>query len=176
VPEINEAVPVVIQQIDAAAIGADPQVAFFVFCYGRSPHCCSAVRVRGLMPEAGEIILCPIKPVQSIDRPDPQVMLLVFTDTPDIAIAEAGRIGRVVPVGDYFGAVIAVQSIPGSKPDKSLTVLEDSFYGTVGQTLVIRKMGKCQFGRLGGKGDCANKRRHATDEIFFHHDSVSKTL
>jgi hypothetical protein len=100
VPEINEAVPVVIQQIDAAAIGANPQIAFFVFCYGR-------YRVAA-QPEAGEIVLCPVEPIQSIDCPDPQVMLLIFTDAPDIAIAEAGRVGRVVPVGDYFGAVIAV--------------------------------------------------------------------
>ena len=144
-PEINEAVPVIIQQIDAAAIGANPQIAFFVFCYGR-------YRIAA-QPETGEIILCPVKPVQAIDRPDPQVMLLVFTDAPDIAIAEAGRIGRVVPVGDYFGAVIAVQSVPGSEPDKSLAVLEDRFYGAVGQTLVIGKMGKCQFRHLGGEGD-----------------------
>jgi hypothetical protein len=94
-------------------------------------------------------------------------MLLVFTDAPDIAITEAGRIGRVVPVGDYFGAIIAVQSVPGGEPDKSLTVLKDSFYGTVGQTLVISEMGKCQFGHLGGEGEGANKRRYA-DEIFFH--------
>src|SRR5580698_10538652 len=95
-------------------------------------------------------------------------MLLVFTDATDIAVAEAGRIGRVIPVGYYFGAVIAVQSVPGSKPDKSLTVLEDGFYGAVRQSLIIRNMRKCQFGRLGGEGDCANKRRHTTDEIIFH--------
>jgi hypothetical protein len=29
-------------------------------------------------------------------------------------------------------------------------------------------MRKCQFGRLGDKDDCANKRQHAADEIFFH--------
>ena len=120
------------------------------------------------MPEAGEIVLCPVEPVQSIDRPDPQVMLLVFADAPDIAIAEAGRVGRVIPIGDYFGAVIAVQSVAGSEPDKSLAVLEYGFYGAVRQSLLVRKMSKGQFWRLGGESDCANKRHYATDEIIFH--------
>jgi hypothetical protein len=166
--EMNEPVPAIIQQVDPAAVGADPQIAFLIFGYRSHPVATQTIGVGGLVPEAGEIVLCPVEPVQSIDRPDPQIMLLVFTDAPDIAIAEAGRVSRVIPVGDYFGAVITVQSVAGSKPDESLTILEYGFYGAVRKSLVIRKMRKCQFWRLGRESNCANKRRQTTDEIIFH--------
>ena len=95
-------------------------------------------------------------------------MLPVFTDAADIAITETGGIGRVIPIDHYFGAVVAIQSIAGSEPDKSPAVLEYGFYGAVGQSLLVRKMCKCQFWRLGGESDCANKRHYATEEIIFH--------
>src|ERR1700722_19176441 len=88
--EMNEPVPAIIQQVDSAAVGADPQVAFLIFGYRSHTVAAQTVRVGGLVPEAGEIVLCPIEPIQSIDCPDPQVMLLIFTDAPDIAIAEGG--------------------------------------------------------------------------------------
>src|SRR5450631_1388157 len=131
-----------------------------------------AVGVGGAVFEAGKIVFCPVEPVQAIDGPDPEIVVPVLIDAPDIVVAQAGRIGRVVPVHDYFIPVVPVQPVPGAKPHKPFAVLVNGFDGAVGQSLLVGDMGEFQLGRLGGQEGGATGQRRKTYNIVLNDKQV----
>lgn len=72
-----------------------------------------------MVPVLGKFIKNRIKEVQSIGRPYPKAVLLIFKNTMDIIIAQARYIFWVAAINFYLITIIPVQSVHGSKPQKS---------------------------------------------------------
>lgn len=90
-------------------------------------------------------ILLPVVPAEPIHCADPQLPLTIFIQRPDLAIAEAVWILRIVLVDRELIPVIPVQTIPRSKPHVSLFVLHDRKDGTLGETVFHRQVIKAVF-------------------------------
>src|SRR5579864_2715718 len=77
--------------------------------------------------ESPEIIFLPVEPVKPVDGSNPEIVVTVLIYATDIIIAQTISVGRIIPVNLDFISVIPVESVAGTKPDKSQAVLKNGF-------------------------------------------------
>src|SRR5687767_11868735 len=136
---------VAIKKIQSAAPGADPQIAFAVFCYIQHFVRTQGMAVVGVVFEMLKCIVAAIEEVQSAAiGTDPQVALIVFAKRFYIAVAYAVGAGLLSVQGEllYIGCV-QVQSAPVcAYPQIALVVFEQSRHRSLRQADdIIRLIG-----------------------------------
>ena len=85
----------------------------------------------------GECLGARVKTVQlSRSRANPQDPRFILTHCRDQVVAQAVQVVGIAPVDRERIPVIAVQSIPGTEPHKTLAILEDSTYTIAGKPII----------------------------------------
>jgi hypothetical protein len=141
-----------VEAIEAAAGRSDPKAAVVVFEERGYAVVTEAIAILIAVFVANKMIGSGVQAVEAVCSAYPELVVTVFADAADIAVAETVAIRLIVAVDDHVVAVVAVESIAGADPDEAAAVLKNGFDGAVGEALFAGEVGEIQFWRLGPRG------------------------
>jgi len=110
-----------VEDVDAAAIGADPDLAAVVFDDGVDEF------GEGIGGIVYETIFCTVITVDAAaPGGDPEVSFPVFGECRYKVVAEAFGVAGVVLEDGEFVAIVAVEAVAGAEPHEAAAILEDA--------------------------------------------------
>jgi hypothetical protein len=119
-----------------------------VFQYGRYVIVAEALFLQLGMLETDKTVESRVVTIQTIEGPDPKLVLVIFINAGNVTVTEAIGIFWAVFVNGHLMAIVTVQTVAGAQPDEATLVLVYGFNGTVGEAVFILDVFEVELGLL----------------------------
>ena len=137
---VEEAFSLSVELIQSSTARTDPQYSRAILVNAEDVVVAQAVAISGVMLVVNELPRLWIKSIEaSSPCPDPQRTGVILVNATNVVVAKAIGILGIVPEHGEAVSIELVQSVLGSKPHKSLAVLEDALYRALGEALLDRE-------------------------------------